>query len=87
MPNAASISVTLPEELLSRARDAANKQHKSLDDVLRIALEREMERRRRFALMLEKTQEWGRQNGIRSEEDVERVANGEITLDDLKRLA
>lgn len=87
MPNAAAISVTLPEELLSRARDAAIKQHSSLDDVLRIALEREMDRRLRFASMLEKTQEWGRQNGIRSEEDVERIANGEITLDDLKRSA
>jgi Arc/MetJ-type ribon-helix-helix transcriptional regulator len=87
MPNAAAISVTLPEDLLSRVRDAATKQHSSLDDVLRIALEREMDRRLRFASMLEKTQEWGRQSGIRSEEDVERIANGEITLDNLKRPA
>jgi Arc/MetJ-type ribon-helix-helix transcriptional regulator len=86
MANQASISVTLPEALIDRVRNEVGNTT-SFDEVVCVALERELERRNRFSALLREGQQWGRSMGIRSEEDVERIANGELSLEDLKRSA
>jgi hypothetical protein len=86
MANQASISVTLPEPLVERARKEAA-DTASFDQLVSVALERELERRSRFVTLLREGQRWGKSIGIRSEQDVERVANGELALGDLKRPA
>lgn len=83
MVNQASISITLPEALIDRVRNEVG--DTSFDEVVCVALERELERRNRFSALLREGQQWGRSMGIRSEEDVERIANGELALEDLKR--
>lgn len=83
MVNQASISITLPEGLIDRVRNEVG--DTSFDEVVCVALERELERRNRFSALLREGQQWGRSMGIRSEEDVERIANGELALEDLKR--
>jgi len=85
MPSA--ISISLPDELIERGREVASDQHTSLDDVISIALQREFERRKKFATMIREGNEWGRKAGITSEEDVERIANGDLSLAELKRTA
>jgi hypothetical protein len=87
MANTESISISLPADVVTQAREAAKQHCGSLDTVVSIALQREMQRRENFKAMLREGHEWGRQMGITCEEDVERVANGEISLDQLRKSA
>jgi len=84
MASNATISLKLPDEVLAQARAMASSDDLPLDELVAIAIDRYAKTRQAFEDMLREGQEYGRQVGITSEEDVERIANGELTLEQLR---
>ena len=80
MASNATISLKLPDEVLAQARAMASSDDLPLDELVAIAIDRYAKTRQAFEDMLREGQEYGRTIGITSEEDVERIANGELTL-------
>jgi hypothetical protein len=87
MATTATVSLTLPNEVLAQARAMASSDDLPLDELVAIAIGRYAQSRQAFEAMLREGQQYGRQIGITSEEDVERIANGELTLEGLRRTA
>ncbi len=78
MRTAKTISITMPPELLTKAQQFANREHRTMSELLREALRRYIDeprsvnRETRRALM-EYGQGKAREMGIMSEEDVDRL--------------
>jgi len=87
MVNVEYVSICLPADVLTQARETATQQSGSLDEVVSLALQRDLQRRENFKSMLREGHEWGRQMGLTSEEDVYRIADGEISLDEFRKSA
>ncbi len=84
MASTATISLKLPDEVLAQARAMASSDDLPLDELIAISIRRYAKTRQAFEDMLREGQDYGRKVGITCEEDVERIANGELTLTQLK---
>jgi hypothetical protein len=84
MATADTISIRLPEAVLSQARALASSDGRPLDEVVAIAIDRYAQSRSTLEEMLREGQQYGRQIGITCDEEVERVANGTLSLDQLR---
>jgi predicted transcriptional regulator len=75
---AKTISITLPPELLQKAQEAAQREHRTMSELMREALRQYMTNENKSRLdswdaLLKETQAHGRSLGIHSEEDVDRM--------------
>ena len=75
MRTARTISITLPPDLLLKAQELAEREHRTMSELFREALRRYMHNEPAWAAVLARTRAQGRAKGIRSEEDVERLAD------------
>lgn len=82
---AVSIPVNLPADLAAEARAFASESGCGFDALVTTAVSRYLKDRNDFAAMLREGHEYGRSIGITCEEDVVRVAEGEITLEQLRQ--
>jgi predicted DNA-binding protein len=87
MATIAPNSISLPNELLNRVRPLAESKGLSISELTQAAVESYVLHLENFDNMLRWGREYGKQIGITSEEDVELIANGEMTLEDLRRSA
>ena len=79
MRTAKTISITLPPDLLLKAQDVAQREHRTMSELFREALRRYIvpetaERQQRWANLLERTRAHGTAIGVTTEEDVERLS-------------
>jgi len=79
MRTAKTISITLPPDLLLKAQDVAQREHRTMSELFREALRRYIvpetaERQHRWANLLERTRAHGTAIGVTTEEDVERLS-------------
>jgi Arc/MetJ-type ribon-helix-helix transcriptional regulator len=86
MRTAKTISITMPPELLAKAQELADREHRTMSELMREALRRYLpaERtvdRKAWDELLVRTQAHGRSIGITSEEDVDRIL-GEFRTSD-----
>ncbi len=75
---AKTISITLPPELLTQAQQLAEREHRTMSELLREALRAYLAnetsaRLESWNALLKETQAYGRSIGIHSEEDVDRM--------------
>ena len=75
MRTARTISITLPPDLLLKARESAEREHRTMSELFREALGRYMQDETTWATLLAHTRAQGRAQGIGSEEDVERLSD------------
>jgi Arc/MetJ-type ribon-helix-helix transcriptional regulator len=75
MRTARTISITLPPDLLLKAQELADREHRTMSELFREALRRYMQDGTAWAELLTRTRAEGRAKGIRSEEDVERLSD------------
>lgn len=75
MRTAKTISITLPPDLLLKAQELANREHRTMSELFREALRRYMQGETAWGALLTRTRAQGRAQGIGSEEDVERLAD------------
>lgn len=75
MRNAKTISITLPPELLSKARKLATREHRTISELFREALRRYKTRDSQWEDLLARTRATGKMLGIQSEDDVERLSD------------
>jgi metal-responsive CopG/Arc/MetJ family transcriptional regulator len=73
MRTAKTVSITLPPDLLTKAQEMAQREHRTMSELFREALRRYMDQDREWADLLSRTRAKGRELGIQSEEDVERL--------------
>lgn len=72
---AKTISITLPPEFLRQAQDLAQREHRTMSELFREALRRYMQGDAEWRELLKRTRRRGRDIGIRSEADVERLSD------------
>lgn len=75
---AKTVSITLPPELLLKAQETAQREHRTMSELMREALRHYLANdqrtvAKRWESLLERTQGHGHSLGITSEEDVDRV--------------
>jgi hypothetical protein len=87
MATAVSKPIQFPADLLAEAQAAAANEGRSIDNLVEFAVSRYLQQRKAFEEMLKWGQEYGKSIGIRSEEDVRRIADGDITIEELQRRA
>jgi metal-responsive CopG/Arc/MetJ family transcriptional regulator len=75
MRTAKTISITLPPDLLTKAQELANREHRTMSELFREALRRYMVEDTHWASVLKRTRAQGVALGIQSEEDVERLSD------------
>src|ERR1700688_2378118 len=75
MRTAKTISITLPPDLLLKAQELAEREHRTMSELFREALRRYMQDETTWATLLARTRAQGRAQGIRTEEDVERLSD------------
>ena len=75
MRAAKTVSITLPPELLVKAQELAQREHRTMSELFREALRRYMQNDTGWEALLERTRAKGRSMGIRSEADVERLSD------------
>ncbi len=75
MRTAKTVSVTLPPDLLLKAQDLAQREHRTMSELIREALRRYMQEDTQWASLLKRTRAQGRAMGITSGEDVERLSD------------
>jgi hypothetical protein len=68
-------SITMPPDLLEEARQAAQKEDRSVTEFVQTAVRRYLVSNREWKALLERTRAHGRAMGITSEEDVERLSD------------
>lgn len=74
MRTAKTVSITLPPELLVKAQEFAQREHRTMSELFREALRRYMTNDEEWNGVLQRTRAAGRSLGIASEEDVERLS-------------
>ena len=73
---AKTVSITLPPELLAKAREMAEREHRTMNDLFREALLRYIQGADpAWEAVLARTRAQGRAQSIRTEEDVERLSD------------
>jgi Arc/MetJ-type ribon-helix-helix transcriptional regulator len=75
MRTARTISITLPPDLLIKAQQVAQKEHRTISELFREALRRYMQQDDAWGALLDSSRAKGRAMGIHSEEDVERMSD------------
>lgn len=75
MRTAKTISITLPPELLSKAQEIAAREHRTISELFREAIRRYKSVDPEWEALLRETRAIGKQLGITSEEDVERMSD------------
>ena len=78
MRTAKTISITLPPDLLLKAQEIAEREHRTISELFREALRRYMssdKETEEWNAMLQRARAKGRALGITSEEDVERMSD------------
>jgi Arc/MetJ-type ribon-helix-helix transcriptional regulator len=68
------VSVTLPPELLVKAQELAQREHRTMSELFREALHRYMQEDAQWAALLGRTRA-GPRNGVLSEEDADRLSD------------
>jgi predicted transcriptional regulator len=73
---AKTVSITLPPDLLAKAQELAQREHRTMSELFREALRRYMERGDAgWEALLTRTRTRGRALGIAGEADVERLSD------------
>ena len=72
---AKTVSITLPPELLVKAQELANREHRTMSELFREALRRYMSADTQWENLLARTRAKGRALGIRSQDNVERLSD------------
>jgi predicted transcriptional regulator len=72
---AKTVSITLPPDLLSKARALAMREHRTMSELFREALRRYMSADSQWENLLTRTRSKGKALGITSEDDVERLSD------------
>jgi len=75
MRTAKTVSITLPPELLVKAQELANREHRTMSELFREALRRYMQGDVEWQALLARTRAQGQALGITSEADGERLAD------------
>ncbi len=70
-----TVSITLPPEVLVKAREVAKREHLSIDELLVEALRHYIENDAEWRALLKRTRATGRKMDIKSEADVERLSD------------
>jgi len=72
MRTAKTVSITLPPDLLVKARELAQREHRTMNELFREALLRYIARDAQWESLLTRTRAKGKAMGVTSEADVER---------------
>jgi predicted transcriptional regulator len=76
MRTAKTVSITLPPDLLAKAQELAQREHRTLSELFREALRRYMRTSdAEWEALLTRTRDRGRAMGIAGEADVERLSD------------
>ena len=75
MRTAITVSITLPPELLNKAQELAQREHRTMSELFREALRRYMATDAQWDGLLARTRAKGKALGIASEADVERLSD------------
>jgi Arc/MetJ-type ribon-helix-helix transcriptional regulator len=75
MRTAKTVSITLPPELLVKAQEFAQREHRTMSELFREALRRYMTSDEEWNGVLQRTRAAGRSLGVTTEEDVERLSD------------
>jgi metal-responsive CopG/Arc/MetJ family transcriptional regulator len=75
MRTAKTISITLPPDLLFKAQEVAQREHRTISELFREALRRYMTVDPEWEALLRRTRATGTALGIASEADVERLSD------------
>jgi predicted transcriptional regulator len=75
MRTAKTISITLPPDLLLKAQELAEREHRTMSELFREALRCYMQTDTQWKALLLRTRAAGQALGIKSEEDVERLSD------------
>ena len=75
MRTAKTISITLPPDLLTKAQEIAEKEHRTISELFREALRRYMGNDPEWEALLRQTRAIGKSMNIESEADVERLSD------------
>jgi Arc/MetJ-type ribon-helix-helix transcriptional regulator len=76
MRTAKTVSITLPPDLLAKAQELAQREHRTMSELFREALRRYMQGGdAAWEALLTRTRAQGRALGIATEEDVERLSD------------
>ena len=75
MRTAKTVSITLPPDLLVKAQELAQREHRTISELFREALRRYMVGNAEWHSLLTRTRAKGKALGIRGEADVERRSN------------
>lgn len=72
---AKTVSITLPPDLLEKAQEVAQREHRTMSELFREALRRYMTTDPEWESLLRRTRAAGEALGIASESDVERLSD------------
>lgn len=75
MRTAKTVSITLPPDLLTKAQELAEREHRTMSELFREALRRYMQQDTNWDALLKRTRARGQELGITTEEDVERLTD------------
>src|SRR5260370_5818582 len=75
MRTAKTVSITLPPDLLAKAQEYAQREHRTMSDLFREALRRYMAGDQEWDSLLQRTRAKGKTVGVTSEADVERLSD------------
>jgi metal-responsive CopG/Arc/MetJ family transcriptional regulator len=75
MRTAKTVSITLPPDLLVKAQELAQREHRTMSELFREALRRYMLGDAQWDNLLTRTRAKGKALGITSEKDVERLSD------------
>ena len=75
MRTAKTISITMPPDLLLKAQELAEREHRTMSELFREALRCYMQIDAQWKALLLRTRAAGEALGIKSEEDVERLSD------------
>ena len=75
MRTAKTVSITLPPDLLVKAQELANREHRTMSELFREALRRYMSADTQWENLLARTRAKGKALGIQSEDDVKRLSD------------
>jgi CopG family transcriptional regulator / antitoxin EndoAI len=75
MRTAKTVSITLPPDLLMKAQEIAQREHRTMSELFREALRRYMAGDAQWDNLLKRTRAKGKALGVTSETDVERLSD------------
>ena len=75
MRTAKTVSITLPPELLVKAQEIAEREHRTMSELFREALRHYMQGDQEWESLLKRTRVQGQALGVASEEDVDRLSD------------